>query len=350
MLVTFSDDTSLRPAAEETHLPRVYVQCTLPCRADDAAAAHLRAKFGERRGPVKWDDVRGWLVEGLSPRAMAVRAKLEEAVIMVVDPLAFYRSIDLTWGGHRGKPILYSRALAQDPAANRLRRFINRRVARVLLISSGAEAIHSLLRSPLIGEGFEAVGGRASRESSLAALDPFHLAAKEPKLNTVSRIALQTTALVSHEHDPDARRPLIEGVSVYGMAADGYYNQRRLEAIAHRSVVFDRGHEDATQVSIDFHRAAQRRLANSPLSMSGLDGTFPNGLVRTGDTAMEIELQMADIAVGWASHVLQEWGALELNRRFRCVLYNGIPLDRADAERLDTEKRFHRRAVERAGH
>jgi hypothetical protein len=296
---------------------------------------------------VKWGKVEQFVRSRDSEDAARVRRKLEEAIITIVDPAAFYRSLDVRRSLGERTPPLLSREVQTDPRFKTFRQHIAQRVGRVLLICSGAESLHALLRSPLVGEGLDPYV-EPEDEARLAELDPLELAKKVRDLNKISRIALQTTALIAHERDPEQRvdmAPYVAGMR-YGMDTTGY-NQARLESIVKRSTVYDRGHEDSTAIAAKFHELARRRVADAPLYLSGLYEEAPEGGVRVGVTAEEVELQMADVAAGWASDVLQGRGALALQRVFRLVLYNGFRLDATEAEKLDTERRFHQRLIER---
>ena len=184
----------------------------------------------------------------------------------------------------------------------------------------------------------------ADDESALAELDPVRLAESVPDLNKISRIALHTTALIAHEYDPEQRvelAPFVTGFS-FGMDTGGY-NQARIDAVVRRQTVYDRGHEDSTSIAAKLHQLARRRIAGAPLYLCGMFGDPLEGGVRTGVTAEEVELQMADVAAGWARNVLQDRGALALQQRFRVVLYNGFVLDAEEAEKLDSERRVYQR-------
>lgn len=300
---------------------------------------------------MKWGKVQEFVASKVSEEAARVRRRLEEATIMIVDPAAFLRTLDLqNLTGRATLPYL-SREVARDPRFAPLRRFLADRVGRVLLIDSGAESVYALLTSPLVGESLTLGRELRSLRSEHRQLDPFEIAKRTTGLNKIARIALQTSALVAHEHDPEQHVAIgryVDG-GRWGTGI-GEFNQARLEALARRSIVYDRGHEDSTSIAADLHRAARKRLENSPFSLASAgDYAFPVGDVRTGSTSDEVELQMADVAAGFARQILSEQGALALAKSFRVVLYNGRLLRLADAEKLDTESRFHRRLIDRAG-
>ena len=300
-----------------------------------------------RSSVFKWGKVEQFVRTRDSEDAARVRRKLEEAIVTIVDPAAFYRSLDVNRGRREKLPPLLSREVQTDRRFAPLRDVMARRVGRVLLICSGAESLHALLRAPLVGEGWDPCL-EPEDETRLAELDPIRIAERVRNLNKISRIALQTTALIAHERDPEQRvdiTPYVAGMR-YGMDTTRY-NQARLESIVKRSTVYDRGHEDSTAIAARYHELARRRVADAPLYLSGLYDEAPEGEVRVGATDEEVELQMADVAAGWASDVLQSQGALALHRTFRLVLYNGFLLDAEEAEKLDTERRFHRRLSER---
>ena len=324
----------------------MFVQATIACNPDDIAVAQLRRR--SRRPIFKWSDVNEFVLSQTSDDARVVRNRLEEATITIVDPAVFLRALDLS--SRRPSVPLLSRQFRRDPQFNAMRRVITRRVGRVLLIHSGAESVYSLLRSPLVGEGLLA-HERMEGLRGIKQLDPLSVAERTPDLNKLARIALQTTALVAHEYDPDARGDIEVHVEEmrWGMD-DRRYNQARLEALARRSIVYDRGHEDATSIAARLHRAACDRLADSPLSWASPDDPDDlAGEVRTGVTAVEVQLQMADVAAGWAAHLLSTHGALALSKTFRIVLHNGLQLTNEEAQKLDTERRFHDSLIDRSG-
>lgn len=326
----------------------MFVQSTIACSPDDVVVVSLRTMARRPNGMFKWNDVQSFVTSMASEEAARVRRRLEEATIAIVDPAAYLRSYDLAQTP-RGMPPTLSRQVQTDPRLAPLRQLFARQVGQLLMIQSGAEKVFALLRAPLVGEsGF--YGHLARRTDDIQHLDPLVIAERTKDLNKLSRIALQTTALVAHELDPETRTdiaPYIEGFR-YGMDTTGY-NQARLEALVRRSVVYDRGHEDATSLAARYHEAARARAADCPLNWTDQDQERPLlGEVRVGVTQEEVELQVADVAAGWASHILGVRGALVLCNTFRVVIYNGSPLSRTEAERLDTERRFHDRMIERA--
>lgn len=344
--VTFADDTTLRRRQGQEHTPHVFVQATIVCASDDAVVPLLQRRA--RRSMFKWGDVGEFVLSRASDDAARARSRLEEATIMIVDPSAFLRTMDLSAASPKNPPFL-SRQVQTDPRFRMLRRVMTRRVGRVLLIHSGAEHVYSLVRSPLIGEGgfYDpefSVGGE-----KLDGLDPLAIAERTPDLNKLSRIALQTTALVAHEHDANTRIEFERYLVAHRWMPDGWINQARLEALAKRSIVYDRGHEDSTSIAAKLHQAACERVNNCPRRWANPEEPDAAvGQVRTGITRDEVPLQMADVAAGWASSILASRGAVALAKTFRIVLYNGVPLDHTQAEKLDTERRFHDRLIARA--
>lgn len=345
---TFADDTTLSRRDYEQHLPYVFVQATLACRADEAVVAALRTRARRPQGMFKWTDVRDFVMSPASEEAGRVRSRLAEATIMIVDPMAYLRTFDLDFAS-RPFPPVFSRQGNADPRIAPLRNMLTRQVGQILMIHSGAESVFSLIRAPLIGEGiFRATALRTGED--IGHLDPLRIARETKGLTKLSRIALQTTALVAHELDPETRTaiaPFVEGLR-FGLDTAAY-DQARLETLVRRSIVYDRGHEDATSIAAALHGAARTRAANCPIRWAAANDDVPTfGAVRTGATHEEAELQMADVAAGWASEILRTRGALALSKTFRFVVYNGVPLKQAQAERIDSERRFHDRLIERA--
>lgn len=340
--ITFTDDTTLERAPAERHLPYVYVQASLSCRPDNPAIALMRE--AARSTTFKWKGVRPLVRTRDSLVAGRVRRLLEEAVITIVDPAAYFRAFDVHRPARSPVPPLLSKQMWMDPRLAPYREFFERRVGRLLLLTSGAETIHSLLRSPLVGDWGDE---DPNPEPDLSELDPVRLADSIGSLPKVARIALNTTALTAHERDPEHLVLLSPLMSSVRYSWDlSHVNQVRLEGIVGRSTVYDQGHKDATDIALKFHQIAQRRVTRAPTYLTGLVET-PRGEVRTGVTANEAELQVVDVATGWASEILNEQGAHALHRTFRLVIYNGMLLDSEEAEKLDSERRFHDRMIQR---
>jgi hypothetical protein len=339
---TFTDDTTLRRAPADRHLPYVYVQASLSCRPDHPAIALMRE--AARSPNFKWTSVRPLIRTRDSLVAGRVRRLLEEAVITIVDPAAYFRALDVHRPARSAIPPLLSKQMWVDPRLAPYRQFFERRVGRLLLLTSGAETMHALLRSPLVCEWGD---HDPNPEPGLLELDPVRLADSIGSLPKVARVALNTTALTAHERDPDQMVFLSPLMSSVRYSWDlSHVNQVRLEGIVARSTVYDQGHKDATDIALQFHQIAQRRVKRAPIYLTGLVET-PRGEVRTGVTAQEAELQAVDVATGWASEVLNEQGATALHRTFRLVIYNGMLLNGEEAEKLDSEMRFHNTMIQR---
>lgn len=297
------------------------------------------------RGFFKWDAVSSFVRATDSVEAARVREKLGEATITVVDPAAFVRTESVSMGsGHHTLPMLAPQVM-KDPAYRPVRQIMTRFMGRRLLVSSGAESLYSLLKTPIYDEYLAFPMDKSALHSR--DLDPLRLVERMPNLNKLSRVAIQATALMGHEHDPSFFEEVATSLRPHRFWDEGRYNQVRLEALARRSMVFDRGHESETEFVVRLREAAVNRIDQFTPYRTGLIGRPMRGEVRMDVTATTVELQVADVAAGWAKHVLQERGTLELCRQFRLVIYNGITLSRERAMKLDDERRFGQRTIAR---
>ena len=321
----------------------MYVHATIACRADDLVVALLKAR--SNRGHFKWTDVRSFVRATDSLEAIRVREKLGEATITVVDPAAYLRTEEVPVGSVRHLVPALSRQVMKDPELRWVRQLMTRSIGRRILVSSGAESAYGLLTTPMHEDlPLYPSGEHASPSSDL---DPLRLVERMPDLNKLSRIAVQSTALMGHEHDPAFFDEIAATMRRFRFWDESRYNQARLEALARRSVVFDRGHETETEFAMRLHHAAVGRVERFTPFRTGLITAPGHGEVRLDSTPSSSELQVADVAAGWAKDILQGRGALELCKQFRIVIYNGMTLHREQASRLDDERRFSRRAVSR---
>lgn len=325
-------------------MPRIQVSATIACAATDSTVSLLRNRA--RAADFKWKDVSGFVRTRDSLDAIKVRARLGEASIAVVDPAAYVRTDSFApRRGGRSVPYL-SREMYATPELAPFVRAVHRSIARALVITSGAESLYSLLNSPGLGD----VDVRVTDEELAAVrkLDPLTVVDGWKSLTKAARLALQSAAIVAHEHDAAGRAALVRNTAMFRWNPEGALNHARLMAISSRTVVFDRGHEQETGVLVKLHEAARRRVSHLPWWMDESGEESELGSVRTGESQREIELRMADVAAGWACDVLAERGAFELCKEFRLVIYNGVALSPERAKRLDDERRFFRRIVSRA--
>lgn len=304
---------------------------------DGAWVAHLRAAAGGAH-PMKWQHVHRF-VNGESSDAAIVRAGLAQAVIVIVDPMTFLRQVDFTWAGVGGVPPF---AMWYDvPQLRALRRRLERLAADGVLALSGVQRIVGLLTDSL---GIVDLG---DRDANLSRFTPTALLDRlGGGLGKATRLAASATTALVYEDDPDVAASPYERYAALAaglrFADDSFLARARLEAFVDRRVVFDGGHDDVVRTLADLQNAAaERRALYAPYLDLGIGG----GYIRSGDDKQQLQLQLADIAAGYARDVLETFGVLEVWRRFRVVLHNGFRLDGDEARRYDEERTRHRRLV-----
>lgn len=322
--------------------PHAVVEASYMGDMDAAFVHHLRAAARDAH-PMKWADVLPLVLCGTGSEAMAVRDGLSTATIVIVDPRPFLHELDLSVLGTSGVPPVS--CWYDVPGLAPLRRQVDRWLSEDLIARSGAGRVLDLLCGPmdLVDLGDEdAYATDYSLENILERLGKSTMKAL--------RFAAKSTTLVAYEDDPATRMELEAGARAAAatlryVSPRAWMARRRLELLAGRRLVFDRGQDDVVKLVAQLQRDGQaRRDLYAPyLAMRG-----GRGYVTTADDRDELRLQIADVAAGWATDMLASRGLLAVGRTFALVLYNGKRLDYDTAVRLDRDSMLHHQAVARA--
>lgn len=259
-----------------------------------------------------------------------MRDGLGEQTIVITDPMDMVREVDVNMPMAVCAVALSRRG---TPWAVKIHQFVTRN----LLLRSGIGTVECLIeeadgcglgrglcRSSFIKELIERCGGNIHR---------------------VAKLATQSTALIAEQRDPDAVRgwPLDWAESRFYGGWGPWDAKWHLRQIGRCNIIFDNDEPPITRMVEEVRAAAAARARYAWLS----GDESAAGWVRNGDDRNHLQLQLADIAAGWARTLIERGGYLAAAMRFRFVLYNGERLTLESADRLDKLRAAHRRLPRR---
>lgn len=334
---------SLLEAPEAEHPINVQAVVSVELGAKWIGTLHARCPVD--RGPLKWRHAEAFIIHGIGVDADVVRDGLGEQIVILTDPHATARNIDLTsTAGGTSVPLatmLLNKTWQGAPDDE----------LQVL----GAKVKDYLLRDLLDRSGMGQVArlaARAIRHDLCFDEDPSDVEdmtrgaveAMGSRLRHVAKLACQATVLAAPLLDPAAAGPseeeLLDAMHI-SRWLPGRRAQAQLRRLAKQHLAFDRDDPAATE------RVAQlRRLAYRIGDEWALDPD--EGTVRVVDDAEYLRVQLADVVCGWAWRLIAAGGLVALVKRFRLVIYNGVPLSLDRAGELDWRRGDHRRLLHEA--
>lgn len=294
---------------------------------------------------MKWEHVKALVLHGSGPEAQRVRRALERQVIVVTDPMALARAVDMRLVERgRSLPLIGGVLVGKVRSAGPLLKIeqqVREWVTYDLLATTGVGTIESLI-SQSDNLGMSADRGVHTRRVA----DEIR-----GSISKATKLASRSMMLVMHERDPERRgRPDVgrwAGVMRFGNP-ETMLAHARLNEIAKAKIFFDKGEEDVTRVVDRLRKDAERVVAYSPLEDPNV-----RGFALDEDDANMLRLQVADIAVGYARAIMEQprfahVALAELVQRFRLILYNGSQLTPEEATQADLLRIHHRHALQRA--
>lgn len=321
--------------------------------------------------PMKWGDVALFVTRGRGSESVAVRTGLAGQVIVVTDPMHLVRGVDLLSAERGSTPPISLMTLLRAPRclpsahpavvfATTLHEALVHDTASTSGIGRLAEDVAALEAGDVVSGSF-----RGTVHTDIVART---LAPLKGSLTKTAKLASKATTLIvpllDSEHPGHPRlHPADEG-SVYRFAApDRFLAKRSLDAVAGRRLVVDRGHNDIINQTANLRELAEI-YASDPYSVdnerarealmrltrkgTAAPGGSAKGYVRPGDDVESVQLQLADVAAGWARTIIEETGYAALVDTFRLVIYNGRPMTADVARVVDAEREQHRRLFLRA--
>ena len=327
--------------------------------------ATLRA-LARGASPMKWNHVKDAILTGFGLDVSSVRDGLAAQVVVVTDPMATARTIDLATA--TGRPhffplgvLLFARKQGArerpslPPEIARMVDFMRRGTFDDILEGSGLGRLcDHMSQADARDSAGEAAFGWRSRNRMLESF----ASSLGGSLNKAAKFASKATVLAVPILDPEhpayvaieRRFEELAGVMRFGGYA-GEMAQQALTLVANRRLVVDAGHRDITDLTaklrdiVELHAKGpwfnDAQQAIDAFTDDHAESPAARGFVRPGDDRQELRLQVADVAAGWAGTLIEQHGYRGLASVFRCVLYNGTPLTTERAMRIDERRRQH---------
>lgn len=320
--------------------------------------AGLRQR-GPTVGPMKWQHVADFVLNGRCEDARRVRAGLAAQSIIVTDPMHRVRQLDLELArrgpvGILPSAMLFTKAVRvgrpRDVYARQMSLGLRQYVFDRTLRASGLGVVCGLMADAndysLDGD----VRGRHTDPTPF--IDPL-AQTLGTSITKAAKLASKATVLATPLLDPDSARPRV-GIRGRDSVFEEFTHrraQRALALVADHRLVVDQGHQDITTLTQRLRDMAEvhateyfpedRQAAFNALQHHRDEVGRGRGYVRADSDTRQIRLQIADVAAGWARTVLGGRGVAVLADTFRCVLYNGVVLGREHALSIDRVRGEH---------
>jgi hypothetical protein len=315
-------------------------------RGDAAASCIASLLEAGAPSPVKWDSsfVKDYVLTAQNQRATTLRSVLSSQIIVITDAMELPRTYDVAhaedgWQNPTVSWLALNRATTSTPEHDQLRQAVRTLTIQHILECSGVGRIDELVRS----------AAHDGRIGPWLAVDPplsnrVITRTVGGSVRSAVRLASQGTSLAIQEMDRDDdfafERATDAALLRFSDGVHPYEATQRLARIVDAGIVFDEGEEKTTAAVSQLRTCAAGVVSGLRADLTS-EPIATRGFVLTGNDADHPNLQLADVAAGWASLMLQQHGLLGLARGFAEVVYNGKRLDEAYAERLDRERRQH---------
>ncbi|MBL8988050.1 MAG: hypothetical protein JNJ80_17395 [Gemmatimonadetes bacterium] len=331
---SFTDGTTIRRpmlASNEPAEPYIYVRAVIG-RDLDRPWIHDLERLARSRGQMKWETVAGPVLTGTSSELARIREGLQTAAIIIADPAASFRRIDIDLARENRTSPLLVRLLAgtaktASPSLVRLgrqlREWASERMLDTSVIGEIERLVHEAEFMPirrLDGLTISAPLGDSLRRSVVNQLGV--------NLSKITKFAGSSQILrLGGFRDAEP-----------GSDADVVWARpqalRTLDRLGSARIIFDNGESDVTQAveTLRYSVASvARTLSYGRILESG-------GFIREMDDRAEVRLRVADIAAGFAKAVIGAGGLRAASARFPLMVLNGRAVNADTAHRYDSDR------------